>query len=49
MAGIALVLAALFAVVAAAALVSGELFLAVMGLIGTLMVLWVGALTLFRG
>lgn len=49
MAGIALVLAALFAVVAVAAFASGELFLAVMGLIGTLMVLWVGALTLFRG
>ena len=46
---IALVLAALFAVVAVAAFISGELFLAVMGLIGTLMVLWVGALTLFRG
>lgn len=49
MAGIALVLAAMFAVVAVAAFTSGELFLAVMGLIGTLMVLWVGALTLFRG
>lgn len=49
MAGIALVLAAMFGVVAVAAFASGELFLAVMGLIGTLMVLWVGALTLFRG
>lgn len=49
MAAIALVLAALFAVVAIAAFVSGELFLAAMGAIGTLMVLWVGGLTLVRG
>jgi hypothetical protein len=46
---IALVLAALFAVVGAAALLGGEPFLGVMGVIGCLMVLWVGALTLFRG
>jgi hypothetical protein len=46
---IALVLAALFAVVAVAAFAGGEPFLGVMGAIGTLMVLWVGALTLFRG
>ena len=46
---IALVLAALFAVVAVAAFVGGEPFLGVMGAIGCLMVLWVGGLTLFRG
>ncbi len=46
---VALVLAALFAVVAVASFSGGELFLAVMGAIGCLMVLWVGGLTLFRG
>jgi hypothetical protein len=46
---IALVLAALFAVVAVAAFAGGEPFLGVMGTIGTLMVLWVGGLTLIRG
>ncbi|HEU0244629.1 MAG TPA: hypothetical protein VFQ75_12045 [Candidatus Limnocylindrales bacterium] len=46
---IALVLAALFGVVAVAAFAGGEPFLGVMGAIGTLMVLWVGTLTLFRG
>ena len=46
---IALALGALFAVVALAAFVGGEPFLGVMGAIGCLMVLWVGALTLFRG
>jgi hypothetical protein len=49
MAVIALVLAALFAVVAVAAFAGGEPFLGVMGAIGCLMVLWVGGLTLFRG
>ena len=49
MAAIALVLAGLFAFVAVAAFLSGELFLAAMGAIGTLMVLWVGGLTLLRG
>jgi hypothetical protein len=49
MAVIALVLAALFAVVGVAAFLYGEPFLGVMGFIGTLMVLWVGGLTLFRG
>lgn len=49
MAGIALVLAALFAVVAVAAFAGGEPFLGVMGVIGCLMVIWVGGLTLFRG
>jgi len=46
---IALVLAALFGAVAAAAWVGGELFLAAMGAIGCAMTLWVGGLTLFRG
>jgi hypothetical protein len=45
---IALVLAALFGTVAVAAWFGGELFLAAMGAIGSLMTLWVGALTLFR-
>lgn len=46
---IALVLGALFALVAVAAFAGGEPFLGVMGAIGCLMVLWVGGLTLFRG
>ena len=45
----ALALGALFAVVGIASFVGGEPFLGVMGLIGCLMVLWVGGLTLFRG
>ncbi|OGO54622.1 MAG: hypothetical protein A2V85_03115 [Chloroflexi bacterium RBG_16_72_14] len=49
MAGIALVLGALFALVSVAAFLGGEPFLGVMGAIGCLMVLWVGGLTLFRG
>jgi hypothetical protein len=49
MAVIALVLAALFAVVALAAFAGGEPFLGVMSAIGCLMVLWVGGLTLFKG
>lgn len=49
MAAVALVLGLLFAAVAAAAYVGGELFLAVMAGIGSLMTLWVGALTLLRG
>jgi len=49
LAAIALVLGAMFAVVAVAAFQGGEPFLAVMGAIGTLMVLWVAGLTLFRG
>ena len=48
LAGVALVLAALFGAVGAAAWTGGELFLAAMGAIGSLMTLWVGALTLFR-
>jgi hypothetical protein len=46
---IALALGSMFAIVAVAAFVGGEPFLGVMGAIGCLMVLWVGALTLFRG
>jgi hypothetical protein len=49
MAVIAIVLGALFAVVAVAAFQGGEPFLGVMGAIGCLMVLWVGGLTLVRG
>ena len=49
MAAIALVMATLFGLVAAAAWVSGEVFLATMGAIGCFMTLWVGAITLLRG
>jgi hypothetical protein len=49
LAAIALVLAILFGGVAAASWVGGEPFLAVMAGIGSLMTLWVGALTLVRG
>ena len=49
LAGIALVLGALFGTVAVAAWSGGEIFLAAMGGIGCLMTLWVGGLTLFRG
>ena len=49
LAAIALVLAVLFGGVAAASWIGGELFLAVMGGVGCLMTLWVGALTLIRG
>lgn len=49
LAAIALVLAILFGGVAVAAWVGGEPFLAVMAAIGSLMTLWVGALTLIRG
>ena len=49
LASIALVLALLFGAVAVASWSGGELFLAVMGAIGSLMTLWVGAVTLFRG
>lgn len=49
LAAIALVLALLFGAVAVASWSGGELFLAVMGGIGSLMTLWVGAVTLFRG
>ena len=46
---VALVLAILFGGMAAASWVGGEPFLTVMGAIGCLMTLWVGALTLIRG
>lgn len=49
MAAIAAVLAALFGGVGLAAWSGGEPFLAVMGAIGCLMTLWVGAQTLIRG
>ena len=49
LAAIALVLALLFGAVAVASWSGGELFLAVMGAIGSLMTLWVGAVTLFHG
>jgi hypothetical protein len=46
---IALLIAAMFALVAVASFLGGEPFLGVMGVVGCLMVLWVGGLTLFRG
>ncbi len=46
---VAAVLAAMFALVGIASFVGGEPFLGLMGIIGCLMVLWVGSLTLFRG
>jgi hypothetical protein len=49
MAAIALLLASLFGGVALAAFSGGEPFLGVMGVVGCLMTLWVGGLTLFRG
>jgi hypothetical protein len=49
MALVAAVLSALFGGVAVAAWSNEEGFLAVMGAIGCLMTLWVGALTLLRG
>jgi hypothetical protein len=49
LAAIALLLATLFGGVSAASWVGGEPFLAVMGGVGCLMTLWVGAMTLVRG
>ena len=46
---IALVFAAVFLLVAVASFMGGEPFLGVIGVIGCLMVMWVGGLTLFRG
>ena len=46
---IALVVAALFGAMSAAAWAGGELFLAVMAGIGALMTLWAGLATLIRG
>ena len=48
LAAVALVFAALFGAVGLAAWSRGDLFLAAMGAIGSLMTLWVGGLTLFR-
>ena len=49
LAAVALVLAGMFALVAAASFVGGEPFLGVIGILGCLMVLWVGGLSLVRG
>jgi hypothetical protein len=49
MAGIALVLGALFGTVAVASFSGGEPFLALMAAIGCVMTLWMGILTLVRG
>ena len=49
LASVALVLALLFGGVAAASWVGGEPFLAVMSATGSLVTIWVGALTLLRG
>ena len=49
MAGIAAVVAMLFGGVAALSFGSGEPFLGVMAVIGTLMTAWVGLMTLVRG
>jgi hypothetical protein len=46
---IALVLGGLFGGMAVAAVLGGELFLAIMAGIGCAMTLWVGGLTLIRG
>jgi hypothetical protein len=46
---IAIVMAMMFAGVAIASFVGGEPFLGVMGVVGCLMVLWVGGLTVVRG
>lgn len=49
LAAVAVVLAILFGGVAVASWIGGELFLAIMGGIGCVMTLWVGAVTLIRG
>ncbi len=49
LAAIAVVFAMLFGFVALAAFSLGEPFLAVMGVVGCLMTLWVGGITLLRG
>jgi hypothetical protein len=49
LAAIALVMAAMFGIVAVAAFLGGEPFLGAMGALGCLMVIWVGGLTLLRG
>ncbi len=49
LAAVAVVLAILFGGVAAASWIGGETFLTVMGAVGCVMTLWVGAVTLIRG
>jgi hypothetical protein len=49
MAVVAVIMAALFAAVAVAAFIGGEYFLAAMGLVGCMMTLVVGGITLLRG
>ena len=49
LAGIAVVFAALFGSIGAAAWSGGEIFLGVMGAIGCFMTIWVGVITLLRG
>ncbi|MDA8237154.1 MAG: hypothetical protein M0T75_04580 [Chloroflexi bacterium] len=49
MAAIAAVLALAFGGIAAASFASGEPFLGVMAVLGTVMTAWVGLLTLVRG
>jgi hypothetical protein len=49
LAAVALVMAGLFAAVAAASFAGGEPFLGTMAAIGCFMVLWVGTITLLRG
>jgi hypothetical protein len=49
LAAIAVLFGLLFGGVAAAAWLGGDVFLAAMGVIGCLMTIWVGAITLVRG
>jgi hypothetical protein len=49
LAAVAVVMAALFGAVAVAAFIGGEFFLAAMGLVGCMMTLVVGGITLLRG
>jgi hypothetical protein len=49
LAAVAVVMAVLFGAVAVAAFAGGELFLAAMGLVGCMMTLVVGGITLLRG
>ena len=49
LAAVAVVMAALFAAVTVAAFIGGEYFLAAMGLVGCMMTLVVGGITLLRG
>jgi hypothetical protein len=46
---VAVVLGVMFGFIAAASWAGGEVFLAAMGGIGSLMTLWVGGMTLVRG